>query len=167
MGELWLQLLPNSTNDLAILEREDYPRAIHQAIAFNQYALRLNPKDARAHYELGKALYARRQRDEAAQHLLRAADLDTTFDEPIYFLGVLFRRQGKLPQARAAFEEALRRNPDNAKANGNLGFIFVDLGHLDAAERHFRTALRINPDDDLAKSGMEEVARARGRTPPP
>ncbi len=166
MGELWLQLLPNSTNDLAILEREDYPRAIQQSIAFSQYALRLNPKDARAHYELGKALYAQRERDEAVKHLVQAADLDPAFDEPPYFLGVMLRRQQKPSQARSAFEEALRRNPDNFKAHGNLGFIFVDLGQLDSAEQHFRTALRINPDDDLAKSGLEEIVHARRRRGP-
>jgi tetratricopeptide (TPR) repeat protein len=168
MGELWLQLLPNSTNDLAILEEEDYPRSLQQAIAYNQYALRLNPEDARACCELGKALYARGQKDEAARHLLHAANLDVTFDEPHYFLGVMLRRQQKLPQARAAFEEALRRNPENSKAHGNLGFMFVDQGEWDAAERHLRTALRINPEDALAKSGMEEIVRARrGRGSPP
>ncbi len=47
----------------------------------------------------------------AAQHFLRAADLDARLGEPLANLARLYRDGGQLEAARAAIDEALRRQP--------------------------------------------------------
>ena len=77
--------------------------------------------------------------------------------------GLLLSRpkQHKLAEARAEFESALRLNPDNSKAHGNLGLIFAEQGILDRAESHFRSAPGINPDDSLAQESLDELLKAK------
>ena len=74
---------------------------------------------------------------------------------------MLFRQQRKLPQARSEFENAIRLNPENSKAHGNLGVIFAENGDVALAEAHFRSALRINPDDSLAQDCLNELLKAK------
>src|SRR6185295_13807564 len=73
MAELWLQVLPRHTNDLQALARYDQPRVFNDSIAFNQYLLGLDPKDARAHTEIGKAQLFLGKIPDAAEALHRAA----------------------------------------------------------------------------------------------
>ena len=159
MAELWLQVLPRHTNDLAALTRYDQPRVFRDAIAYNQYLLSLNPRDSRAHSEMGKAQHFLGQYAEAATSLRLAAALDPALDEPHYFLGLMARMQNKLPEAKAEFAAAVRLNPLNAKAQGNLGLVLLDQGETAQAESHLRAALRLNPQDQIAWETLAEMAK--------
>jgi hypothetical protein len=161
MAELWLQVLPRHTNDLAALARYDQPRVFRDAIAYNQYLLSLNPNDARAHNETGKAQLFLGNYAAAEPVLRKAAALDPTFDEPHYFLGVFFRMQNKLPEAATEFAAAVRLNPVNAKAQGNLGLVLIAQGEIDKAEPYLRAALRLNPQDTIAREALEEITKTR------
>ena len=165
MAELWLQVLPRRTNDLAALARYDQPRVFRDAIVFNQYLLGLDPNDARAHTEIGKAKLFLGQLADAASSLRRAIALDATLDEPHYFLGLSFRMQNQLREAAVEFSEAIRLNPSNAKAHGNIGLILFESGDLEGAGMHLQAALRLNPRDDIARETLEEIVRLR-TTPP-
>src|SRR5690242_18968555 len=72
MGELWFQVQLHNTNDLAVLSRDYQPRVFREAIAYNEYLLRDNPNDAKAHGELGKVLLFQGRDAEARQHLVKA-----------------------------------------------------------------------------------------------
>ena len=101
-----------------------------------------------------------------AEPFARGSDLSSqwrgqTSDKPNYYLGLLFRQQRKLAEARSEFDTARRLNPDNVKAHGNLGVIFAEQGNAALAEAHFRGALRINPDDSLAQDCLNELMKAK------
>ena len=54
---------------------------------------------------------------------------------------------GRLPDAIAQYEAALRINPDLAEAHSNLGnILFQPPGRLPDAIAHFEAALRIDPN---------------------
>lgn len=161
MAELWLQVLPRNPGDAAILEKDFQPRVFNSALSYNQYLLALDPDNAKAHTEMGKAYLFLGRRDEAMPHLRRAIELAPADDEPHYFLGLLFRMTNRLPEAKSEFRLAIQANPGHSKAHGNLGLILIQEGNLSEAELHLQSALRLNPEDTIAKSGLESIAKAR------
>lgn len=161
MAELWLQVLPRNAGDAAILEKDIQPRIFNSTLSYNRYLLGLEPNNAKAHTEIGKAHLFLDQPDEAVPYLRRAIELAPNDDEPRYFLGLLFRLGGRLAEAKAEFQTAIRVNPDNSKAHGNLGLILLGEGHLAEAELHLQSALRINPDDALARTTLDSIVKAR------
>jgi Flp pilus assembly protein TadD len=110
---------------------------------------------------MGKAQLFLGEYATAEATLRRAAVLNPILDEPHYFLGILFRMQGKLGEAATEFASAVRLNPTNATANGNLGHVLLDQGAIDMAETSLRAALRLNPQDAIAREAMEEIAKRR------
>jgi tetratricopeptide (TPR) repeat protein len=162
MGELWLQVLVANTNDQSILTADVQKAIFNESLQYNQYLLRLNPADARAHSELGKTLLLMGRRQEARAFLTRAIELDPDLDDPHYYLGLLFRLEGQLERARSEFEAAVRLNPDNAKAHGNLGLVWIQLGQPVRAKPHLETALRLNPEDNIARETLRQLTEALG-----
>jgi tetratricopeptide (TPR) repeat protein/mono/diheme cytochrome c family protein len=161
MGELWLQLLARNTNDLETASQDYGIKVAREVVAYNQYLLRSNPNDARAHNHLGVALMSQRHTAEALQHFRAAARLQPEYDEAHYHLGVVYQMQGKLPNARLEFERAIACNPDYFKAYNNLANIFLAMQNLAEAEKHLRAALRINPEDPIAQSNLDAVLKAK------
>jgi hypothetical protein len=159
MAELWLQVLPRRAEDLAVLERDSAPLTYQRALAYNDYLLRQDANNARAHAEQGKAYLFLNRPGDAQRSLRRALELQKDDDEPHYFLGLLHRMQGDLVTAQTEFEAAIALNADNAKAYGNLGLLLVQQGRFEEAAERFRTALRLNPDDTLARQNLERLGQ--------
>jgi tetratricopeptide (TPR) repeat protein len=62
-------------------------------------------------------------------------------------LGYLLNASGRVPEAIAQFEKALRLDPKYVDAHNNLGSALQDLpGRLSDAIAHYREALRLKPD---------------------
>jgi Flp pilus assembly protein TadD len=80
-------------------------------------------------------------------------------------LGVISRTQKRLADAQTEFLTAIRLNPANSKAFGNLGFVYLALGNIDAAEANLAQALKLNPADDLARSTLQEIRQKRPHSP--
>src|SRR5207344_1180297 len=88
--------------------------------------LRLNPTDAKAHTEVGKALLALGKRGPAREHLHTAVGVRDDHDEPHYYLGLMSFQDNNLAEAKTEFEKAVRLNPDNYKAHVNLGSLLLE-----------------------------------------
>lgn len=162
MAELWLQVLTANRRDYDLLTQATQGRYIQDMIAFNNYLLTLNPSDARAFTGLGKAMYFSEKFQEAWKYFHEAVRINPALDEPHYFVGLMFRRQNRLPEARQEFLAALQLNPRNGKAAGNAGVIFLQEGNLGEAELYFSRALEINAEDDIARRGLNDVLKLRG-----
>ena len=161
MGELWLQVLPRNAGDAALLEKDYQPKVFNSCISFNNYVLSLDPNNAKAHTEIGKASLFLGRPDDALKYLRRAIELKPGDDEAHYYLGLLLRMGSQLAEAKAEFQTAILSNPDHAKAHGNLGLILFEEGNLAEAELHLESALRLNPEDTIARGTLEDIARRR------
>jgi Flp pilus assembly protein TadD len=161
MAELWLQVLPRQPADAEVLEKDFQPRILNSAISYNTYLLGLDPNNAKAHTEIGKGNLFLNRRTEAFRSLRRAIELKPEEDEPHYYLGLLFRMNSQLPEAKAEFQTVILSNPEHYKAHGNLGLILLQEGNFAEAERHLQSALKINPEDTIARDALAELARAR------
>jgi tetratricopeptide (TPR) repeat protein len=80
---------------------------------------------------------------------------------------ILMGIPGRLPEAMAHIEEALRLNPDAAQAHYNLGTVLVNIpGRLPDAMAHYETALRLDPNLAEAHYNLGTVlANIPGRLP--
>jgi hypothetical protein len=160
MAELWMQVLPVTADGANLLERAMQPKVLKSGIAYNRYLLGLDPRNARAHTELGKSLFFLGQYDDAAAEFAESLKLREDA-EPHYFLGLSHRLRNRLNDAANEFVAAIRIQPDHAKAYGNLGLVLIERGDLRGAEEALEKALQLNPEDELARTTLEELRAAR------
>jgi len=125
--------------DAAVDLEGDDPAA---AVAAYREALRLDPRHAEAHLNLGRLLHERGCLDEAETHYRAAAEADPASAQARYNLGVVLEDRGSAAEAADAYEAALTLDPDLAAAYFNLskldeaaGRRADALGHLAAYKR--------------------------------
>ena len=113
------------------------------ALAATEYAeaIRLDPNDARYHYDISLAHAALGNRGDQLESLKKALELDPDMERAHNDLGVLYLNIGWFPQAEQALQEAVRLSPQYAEAHNNLGVMYGRQGRPDQAERHFRRAI--------------------------
>lgn len=78
-------------------------------------ALVTNPKSPWAHFELGRLYFKQRADAAAAKQLLLAAQFDSNFSRPHFFLGKIYQRSDRLQEAQAEFTrfKELDADPDH------------------------------------------------------
>jgi tetratricopeptide (TPR) repeat protein len=104
-----------------------------EAIAAFHKAIALDPKDAPAYVNLGRALAAQQKLPEAITAYQKAIDLDPKYATAYYLLGNALRRQQKLPEAIAAFHKAIELAPHYAEPHCNLGHALKSQGQFTEA----------------------------------
>jgi len=150
----------------AALKRE----AFQQGIRLHEALLEAQPDNALAWYHLG---YARGQTGDHAREIAcyeRARSLGYTHDEGLFFnAGMAHLELDQVPQALAAFQEALALNPDGADNHFGLALALQAAGDDPAAADHLRQAIFLDPDHIDARlqlaliciqSGDKDGARA-------
>ena len=126
-------------------------------------ALAIDPDYAPSHSGLGLiAMYGDRDPAAAARHYQRALALDPTdvnvLGNTATFLGTL----GRLDDALALHEAAVRRDPVNLASLNNLGAIQCTTGRYDAAIATFRTVLNLSPDRGQAHAALGTALMLKG-----
>jgi len=77
---------------------------------------------------------------------------------------VALEAKGSLDAAIREFTEAVRLQPDYARAHFNLGGALTRSGQLDAAIEEFQNALRIMPDYAAAQTNLAMVREMKKRS---
>jgi Flp pilus assembly protein TadD len=162
MGELWLQCLPRNSADAAVLVKDYGRKVFHDTIAYNEYRLRNNSKDASAMSNLGAAEMGLGRVNEAFARFQQAVQADPNFEEAHYYLGIVYRTRNKIAEAQSEFETTLKLNPAHAKAHGNLGLLLLDKGDAKGAAEHFKLALKSNPNDPIANDSLGVIHFTNG-----
>jgi len=93
----------------------------------------------------------------AYERLDRAADLNPVSVRPALIAGSIALRLNDLPRARAAFTEAIRREPRTQYAALELGAIASQLGQRRLAERELARAVALAPRDRIARAALARV----------
>ncbi|MCM3880583.1 MAG: tetratricopeptide repeat protein [Vicinamibacterales bacterium] len=163
MGSLWIQVLPHSTADLAILDRDFSPKILADDIAGDEKWLEMNPSDARLHAELAMCYSEAGRPDDALKQLRIAEQLDPS---PLrkYDVGRLLLLMRRFPEAGAAFNQALALKPDMPESLYGLGLAFDGLGRIDEAIDAYSRALSLNLDFADAHFNLARLLATQGRT---
>ena len=131
-------------------------------ITFFEHALEINSNSLLAHDNLGFALAAQGQDDEAIRHFKEALRIEPESAKTHLNLGNAMRRQGKLEEAIHFYTEALRLVPSFARAHTNLGLVLADQGRYFEAIDHHKEALRIAPEFAGAHNNLANVLVRQG-----
>jgi Flp pilus assembly protein TadD len=136
---------------------------LDEAITEYREALRIKKDFAKAHHNLGLALYDKGRLDEAIAAYREALRINKDNSTAHNSLGAALERKGRLDEAIAAYREALRINSDYAEAHYNLGAALMAKGRLDEAITEYREALRIKKDFAEAHCNLGFALVGKGR----
>ncbi len=119
-------------------------------------------------FRLGHA-FAGKGRPELAARLLKAAISPTPEEQPVpyredlwFHIGAAHAAAGKTAEAKAAFDEALRLNPKDARALNDLGYLLEQAGDAVQAADLYRRALEARADFALARTNLGELLARQG-----
>ncbi len=109
-------------------------------------AAKLLPDDVQVHSNLGKALTALGEWDEAVASCRRALQIDPADASAHFYLGNALHGRGQLDDAAASYGRALKFRPQYFEAANNLANALKDLGQFADALMNFERSLEIKPD---------------------
>lgn len=148
-------------------------------------ALAINPKNARAHYDLGTILATQHKEDEAEEHFQEAIRLDSTLLMAYCNLATAYAYQGRLDDAASSYRKAIamsaggseRRQKDGLKkesapeaenrqalvyAHTNLALIHVKNGSYAKAIDEYGAAMRIDRSSPDLHCGLGDIFLLQG-----
>jgi tetratricopeptide (TPR) repeat protein len=112
-------------------------------------------KDATAHYNLGLALYAKEEREEATKEYRTAIALDPKDAKVHNNLAVVLTDKGEREEAIKEYRTAIQLDPTLAQAYGALGLVLLQQGQLLEARKATQRCLQLltsgNPQRQLAQ----------------
>lgn len=140
------------------LERSDGDRSVNarKAKEWLEQAVAVAPNQGSLSF-LGSA-HARLGEKEAAKAAFRKViELDETYAEAYYNLGVLQSGDGQAIEAEGLLRKAVQLDPSSPRAHGALGVLLEELGHYAEAEAELRRTLELNPRDSVARNRLRRM----------
>jgi tetratricopeptide (TPR) repeat protein len=120
----------------------------HQAFAA---AAKLAPQSAKVALELGVALGASGQLDDAETELRRACQLDPSYADAYFELGcILLNHRKRYRESLLCNQKVIELNPNHWGANVNCAASLINLNLAAEAEPLLRCAIRIDPRQPVA-----------------
>lgn len=133
-----------------------------QAITEFEAALRLEPSNPEAYYNLGNALRLWGDSAGSERALLQAVTLQPQFPRAYFALGLVHGdRVGEERRGLAYFQKAVAQDPTYAAAHFNIGMVHWKAGELESAIHAFGRASSLKPDSGLYRLRLgQALARA-------
>jgi len=133
--------------------RREYDQALRKvakrdfdgAIASLHRAVDIAPRFLAAWNQLGTMAYQLQQYPQAESYFRRGLEADPNAFEPLVNLGGVLLNLGNLEEALKYNTEAVRRRPEDALAQSQLGMSYALLNRLAAAEEHLLISIHLDP----------------------
>ena len=128
-------------------------------------AVELKPDYGEALNALATLYNNQKRFDEAAAMSTKAASAGGAAGggnaDAIYNQGIILWNQGKIPDAKVKFEEAVKANPNHPEANYQLGMALLNEGNIPGAITSFEKYLQIAPDGPFAAQAKGMLAQLK------
>ncbi len=151
------------------------------ALAHLQRALELKPQEGEVHWLLAETYRRRGDVGAAERHSKLAQGLRNLEPLPDPLRRALWwnegvtmrwrrarsesdRKEGRLPQVLAEWEEAARQDPGSAEVQLELGRANAENHRLDKAQEHYRRSIALRPDYARAHQELGTALAAAGKT---
>ena len=120
------------------------------------------PANPQIEYLYGRIDEARDNNATAEEHYKAALKADEKLIGAHVALGRLYLRLNRDEQARAQFEQAATKAPDNAAVRVGLGELALDASDLPRAQEEFARAVQLDPNLADAHLGLSRLALLNG-----
>lgn len=135
-------------------QKKDYAKSED---AFKK-AIELKPDYVEAYNGLATIYNAQKRFDDAQAASQKAAELSAAGGEAggggsvdaLYNQGVIAWNAGKADDAKKAFEQAVKLDPNHANSHYQLAMCYINLGQMPEAITEFETYLKVAPDGQYA-----------------
>lgn len=119
--------------------------------------LKIDPGNPGAEYVLGELARQARQWPEAIEHFSRATQLDASFVDAFIGLGKSLVSAGRVSEAVAPLEAAVKLQPENPVAHYQLSFAYRRSGRPQEADKELAAYRQAN---DKARQGTQVIRSA-------
>ena len=113
--------------------------------------------------ETGLKCYQLGNLDAAEKHFRQVVSRDSSNIHGLNLLGMVCVNTGRPEEAVQLITQALKINPVDAQAHGNLGLAYQRMGNLVLAERHFRKSTEIDANKPTIWNSLGNVLREKGQ----
>jgi len=142
-------LNPIARNDygveLAALGRDDDARAVFQE------ALRADPADWAAYFNLGRISYQEKKYPEAEKWLRQAMALNDNAPDVYLSLGLVELRSNRVPESLASMRRAVELRPNDPTYLFAYGVVLAQTGDCVSARAQLRAALEVRPGEGMTQ----------------
>lgn len=133
--------------------------------ALFSHAIKADPGNWIAHYNLGHYLDEKGQKDLALTNLFQAVAIKPNCGEAWNNIGFIFGQQQDYSRALPYFEKALASDPDSVEVHRNLGKAYEETGQLDRAVERYQWVLKRVPDDKQTINALANTLAQKGAFP--
>jgi hypothetical protein len=106
------------------------------------------------HFQRANRLYDQGKTEEAIAAYRRCLELEPTFPNARFNLGVALGDAGRFAEASACMEEVLRDQPDRVEAYNSLGYLASRQGEPNKAIAYWQRAIALRPSYAAAHLGL-------------
>ncbi len=133
-----------------------------EAIENLRQALKLDPLNALAHFNLARSYFAQQQIDMTIKEANAALALAPYYTHAEELLGTISLQKNDYAQARGHYTNILRTEPDDYVAHYNLGALAMMEEKWAEGESHLRAALKTDPQSSEAHNTLGSLYVRRG-----
>ena len=163
MGDLWIQMVPRTADDLRFLN-DDISRKTHgEDLAAYTKVLQTDPANPLRHDAVAMLYLQEGRTAEAIVQFRESLALNQESAPTHYNLGLALSMRRAYDEAAAEFERALAIDPDYAEAHNNLGAMMHLSGQFEKAAVHYRRAAALKPDNAEAHSNLGRLLTLQGK----
>ena len=117
-----------------------------EAVRLLQAALRVNPRSAQAHFNLGNALWTLQRPEEALAHLRMALAYQPGHPEALLHRSLILAQLARPEEALASLEPFLALQPEHRESLLQRGALLLELGRPGDARAALDRLLALDPD---------------------
>ncbi|MFP3041551.1 tetratricopeptide repeat protein [Treponema primitia] len=138
-------------------------RKYSDVITWGERGLRINANDYRIVETMGEAYFYLDRFEDSLRSMQRYVNFVPQGERTsvaYFFVGEIFRLQGKFHRADIAYTTAVRLDPGSALWWYRLGSVRESAGEFSPAMEAYQRALRLNPNYREANEGLERSRRS-------
>lgn len=124
------------------LLKDDYPGAL----VLLKQAARQDSRDAEVNFYCGFASARSKLYDDAIEHYLKAARIESDWVDPLNNLGTAYHAVGRLEEAIESYKKAIKVSPNFAAAYVNLAAVLDSLGRYQESADIYKQAIKLRPN---------------------